>query len=82
MTLFNLPKRAIADKFLLDEELDRDLRFLKDIKGELKEAFLKTTLKNGSINSDVTITIPEGSKSSAHYLLNLVDKVIDQKHKH
>jgi hypothetical protein len=73
---------TIAEKFIQNEKLDRDLRFLKDIQEDLQEAFLISSIKNGNINTDVNITIPEGSNSSAHYLLNLVDKVIahDQKH--
>jgi hypothetical protein len=70
---------SIADKFLESENLDRDLRFLNNIKGDLKEMYMTSSLKNGDINNDIKITIPEGSKSSAHYLLSLMDKVIDNK---
>lgn len=72
----------MVEKLLMDDNVSRDLRVLFEIKDDLKEIYSTSKLKNGNIETTFDLTIPQEEKSSAAYLLNVIDKVIDYNTKH
>jgi len=71
---FNLNK--IVEKMMLDENLAKEFGLLFEIKDDLMSFYAQSKVDNGVIEIDSYIEIPDGEKSSAHYLLNIIDKGI------
>ena len=66
----------MVEKILLDVDMAKDLGMLFEIKDDLKEFYATSKFKKGNIESNMYMTIPEGEKGSATYLLNMIDKLI------
>lgn len=72
----------MVEKVLMDGDMAKDLGMLFEIKDDLKEIYGTSKFKKGNVESNMYMTIPDGEKGSAIYLLNMIDKMIEFDSKH